>query len=146
MPQKTLCENKRTKIKTLLTANPISIFSPTEIWILSPNRAFIPLSLSLFISWVCTSYSINGRRLLIEVALASAWAFFFRRHNLMIRDSRWHQQINTFNVITGYFPIFPSLYSLIQPLSFQCIFKSHQVLNLQQNQGSLRHWISTSKI
>lgn len=61
------------------------MFSPTVTWILSPNKAFIPLSLSLFISWVWTSYSMNGRRLLIAVALASAWAFFFKRHNLQRR-------------------------------------------------------------
>lgn len=115
----TVRKQKNPRIPTVLTAKPISIFSPTVIWILSPKRAFIPLSLSLFISCVCTSYSMNGNKLLMEVAFASAWAFFFRRHNLATQTSteRAFMDLWRLKEITGYFEFFfPSLYNLIQLL------------------------------
>lgn len=64
------------------TARPRSMFSPTLICICKPNRAFMLRSFSLFISCVCSSYSMNGSRLEMAVAFTSPWAFFFSRHNL----------------------------------------------------------------
>lgn len=58
------------------------MFSPTLIWMCRPKRAFMLRSFSLFISWVCSSYSMNGSRLEMAVAFTSPWAFFFSRHNL----------------------------------------------------------------
>lgn len=65
-----------------LTAIPSSMVSPTLIWIRRPNKAFMPRSFNLFISWVWSSYSRNGRRLLMDVAFPSPWAFFLVRHSL----------------------------------------------------------------
>lgn len=65
-----------------LTARPSNTFSPTLIWMWRPNRAFMLRSFSLFINWVCSSYSMKGSRLEMAVAFTSPWAFFFSRHNL----------------------------------------------------------------
>lgn len=58
------------------------MFSPTLIWIRKPNRAFMFRSFSLFINWLCNSYSMKGSRLEMAVAFTSPWAFLFRRHSL----------------------------------------------------------------
>lgn len=79
----------------ILTARPSSMFSPTLIWMFRPNRAFMLRSLSLFISWVCSSYSRKGSRLLMAVALPSPWAFFFVRHSLKKHNKQDHRSICT---------------------------------------------------
>lgn len=71
------------------TARPRSMFSPTLICMCRPNRAFMLRSFSLFISCVCSSYSIKGSRLDMAVAFTSPWAFFFRRHSLE-DNKHWH--------------------------------------------------------
>lgn len=71
------------------TAKPRSMFSPTLICMCRPNRAFMLRSFSLFISWVCSSYSMKGSRFEMAVAFTSPWAFFFRRHSLE-DNNHWH--------------------------------------------------------
>lgn len=71
------------------TARPRSIFSPMLIWMCKPNKAFMLRSFSLFISWLCSSYSMKGSRLEMTVAFTSPWAFFFRRHSL--KHKHFHQ-------------------------------------------------------
>lgn len=58
------------------------MFSPTLIWMRKPNRAFMLRSFSLFIIWLCSSYSMKGSRLEMAVAFTSPWAFLFRRQSL----------------------------------------------------------------
>lgn len=72
------------------------MFSPTLICMCKPNKEFMLLSFSLFISWVCSSYSMKGSRLEMAVAFTSPWAFFFRRHSL--EDKERGYELTLFNM------------------------------------------------
>lgn len=74
------------------------MFSPTLIWMRKPNRAFMFRSFSLFINWLCSSYSMKGSRLEMAVAFTSPWAFLFKRQSLKESPSI----ALTLDIVTGF--------------------------------------------